>query len=134
VGRVTLQGSNAHGGVTVSAGGIASAVTAADGSYWLASVPPATYSVIFRMPGYLQHSIQVTVPPGASTTLPDVALRGGDVNGDCTVNLIDLVLVSINFGRSQPNPAHADINRDGSVNLFDLMLVSLNLGRGCPQP
>jgi hypothetical protein len=133
VGRVTLQGRSMHGGVTVSAGDASSITTAADGSYWLANVPPATYTVILSMPGYLQHWLQVTVTPGASITLPDLALRAGDVNGDCAVGLTDLVLIAINFHRSPPTTASVDINGDGSVDLFDLILVSLNMGQECPQ-
>ena len=102
-GRVTLQGRTTYGGVTVSAGGTSSITTAADGSYWLADVPPAMYTVILDMPGYLQYSLQVAVSPGASTSLPDLALRAGDVNGDCTVGLMDLVMIAINY---QPQPAH----------------------------
>jgi hypothetical protein len=133
VGRVTLQGRSTFGGVTVSAGDASSITTAADGSYWLANVPPATYTVTLSMPGYLRHSLQVTVSPGASVTLPDLALRAGDVNGDCTVSLMDLVLVGTNYLRSPPTTASADINGDGSVDLFDLILVALNMGQKCPQ-
>ncbi len=130
-GRVTLQGRSLHGGITVNAGS-ASTTTAADGSYWLADVPAGSYTLTLGMPSYLQHSLPVTVPPGAGITIPDLALRAGDTNGDCTVNLLDLVLVSINFQRNPPTMASADINGDGSVNLFDLILVSLNLGQECP--
>ncbi len=133
VGRVTLQGRSAHGGVTVSAGEALATTTAADGSYWLTDVPPATYTLTLRMPSYLQHSLQVTVTSGASTSLPDLTLRAGDVNGDCTVGLTDLVLIAINFHRSPPTTANADINGDGSVDLFDLILVSLNMRQECPQ-
>jgi hypothetical protein len=131
VGRVTLQGRSAHGGVTVSAGEALATTTAADGSYWLTDVPPATYTLTLRMPSYLQHSLQVTVTSGASTSLPDLTLRAGDVNGDCTVGLTDLVLIAINFHRSPPTTANADINGDGSVDLFDLILVSLNMRQEC---
>jgi hypothetical protein len=58
-------------------------------------------------------------------------LRGGDVNGDCSVNLFDLIAVSSAYG----NPGHglrADINDDGLVDLRDIVLVSRNLGRLCP--
>jgi hypothetical protein len=133
VGRVTLQGRTLYGGVTVSVDGTSSTTTAADGSYWLADIPPATYTVTLNMPGYLRHSLQVTVIAGASTTLPDLALRAGDVNGDCTVGLMDLVLIAINYRRSPPPTANLDINSDGIVDLLDLILVSLNMGQQCTQ-
>jgi hypothetical protein len=130
-GRVTLQGRTVHGGITISAGDASSTTTAADGSFWLADVPPATYTVTLRMPSYLQQSLQVTVTPSGSITLPALTLRAGDVNGDCTVGLTDLVLISINYRRSAPTTANADINGDGSVDLFDLILVSLNMWQKC---
>jgi hypothetical protein len=133
-GRVTLQGRSTYGGVTVAASGTSSMTTAADGSYWLADVPPATYTVTLSMPGYLQQSLHVTVTSGASITLPDLILRAGDVNGDCTVGLMDLVLIGINYRHSPPTTANADINGDGSVDLLDLILVSLNMGQKCVQP
>jgi hypothetical protein len=133
VGRVTLQGRTTYGGIVVSTGGTPSITTAADGSYWLADLPPVTYTVTLSMPGYLQHSLQVTVTPGASATLPDLALRAGDVNGDCTVGLTDLVLIAINYRRSPPTAASVDINGDGSVDLLDLILVSLNMERTCTK-
>ena len=42
-----------------------------------------------------------------------------DVNGDGTVNVLDLVLVANAFGKSAP-----DVNGDGTVNVLDLVLVA----------
>jgi hypothetical protein len=85
------------------------------------------------MPGYLEAQREdVTVSPGAQITLPRVTLRGGAVNGDCDINLFDLVLVAANLS-SPPNDERADLNRDGRVDLLDLVLVSMNLTRRCPS-
>ena len=46
-----------------------------------------------------------------------------DINGDGSVNLLDLVLVSSRFGNAGTNLA-ADVNSDGSVNILDLVLVA----------
>ena len=57
--------------------------------------------------------------------LPDldgeIYLKGptpADVNGDWAVNILDLVHVANNFGKSDPDP-----NGDGNVNILDLVFV-----------
>ena len=47
-----------------------------------------------------------------------------DVNGDGTVNVLDLVVVAGALGVE--NPSHADVNGDGTVNVLDLVLVANN--------
>jgi len=47
----------------------------------------------------------------------------GDLNADGIVNIQDLVIVAINFGKDNPNPA-ADLNGDGVVNIQDLVIVA----------
>ena len=48
-----------------------------------------------------------------------------DLNGDGQVNILDLVLVSQNFGQAHPQ---ADVNDDGTVNIFDLTIIAQQLG------
>ena len=50
------------------------------------------------------------------------AKNPADVNGDGTVNILDLVQVANNFGKSDP-----DLNNDGVVNILDLTLVAQQL-------
>ncbi len=47
--------------------------------------------------------------------------RPADVNGDCVVDLIDLLTVAANFGESGTT---SDVNNDGTVDVLDLALVS----------
>jgi len=92
-----------------------------------------TVSVYAHMGGYLDaERTGVLVSAGQATTLPDLTLRGGDANGDCGVNLSDLVIVSSNFGISPPRDGRSDVNHDGYVDLQDLLLVTINLSRQCP--
>ena len=56
----------------------------------------------------------------------------GDVNGDGTVNIADLVLVASNLGQTGSNPA--DVNSDGVVNIADLVLVAGALGTSASAP
>ncbi len=132
-GRVSLQGRSQHHDATVSISQGISVTTAEDGSFVLTGLSAGAYTVTVRMPGYLEaHREGVTVSPGAQIALPRVTLRGGDVNGDCDINLFDLVLVAANLS-SPPRDERADLNRDGRVDLLDLVLVSMNLTRHCPS-
>ena len=56
----------------------------------------------------------------------------GDVNGDGTVNIADLVLVAGALGKTGQNIA--DVNGDGQVNIADLVLVAGALGTSAAAP
>ena len=56
----------------------------------------------------------------------------GDINGDGTVNISDLVLVASNLGQTGENAA--DVNGDGVVNITDLVLVAGALGTTAAAP
>jgi hypothetical protein len=128
-----LQGRTDYNAVLVSVPNAPTVSSAADGSYLLPGLSSGAYTVTLRMPGYLEAVRQgVEVIAGAETVLPDVTLRGGDINGDCEVDVFDLVAVAANFGTS-PREPRADINGDGRVDLRDLVLVSVNLRRRCPS-
>ncbi len=55
-----------------------------------------------------------------------------DVNGDGIVNILDLVSVSSNFGKTGENIA--DVNGDGIVNIVDLVKVAGEMGAGAAAP
>ncbi len=58
----------------------------------------------------------------------------GDINGDCKVSILDLVIVARAIGSvpSSPNwdPA-ADLNEDGKITILDLVVVASQIGRTC---
>ena len=51
-----------------------------------------------------------------------------DVNEDGQINILDLILVGQNLGKSPPTYARADVNDDGRVNITDLVMVANHLG------
>ena len=50
----------------------------------------------------------------------------GDVNGDRSVNILDLTLIASNLGGAPTTP-RADVNADGTVNILDMVLVAQHL-------
>ena len=50
----------------------------------------------------------------------------GDINGDKTVNILDLVLIAQELGK-EPTNKKLDINKDGIINILDLVIVAQNL-------
>jgi len=67
---------------------------------------------------------------------PPVPYPTGDANEDWCVNILDLLVVRSNLGRtgSQIDPRSADIDSDGVVNVIDLLGIRAALGQGggCP--
>ena len=65
------------------------------------------------------------IPPG-QRVLP------GDVDGNGTVNILDLLHIAKRFGRRGNDPA--DVNGDGTVDIRDLVLVAAAIGTGAAAP
>ena len=61
-----------------------------------------------------------------STT--DSQLTIGDVNQDGQVSILDMILVSQDFGKDASANPQADVNDDGIISILDLILVARHLG------
>ena len=60
----------------------------------------------------------------------------GDVNGDGTVNLLDLIIAGSSIDATPESPEwnpDADLNQDLKINLLDLLIISANYGASCSQ-
>jgi hypothetical protein len=59
----------------------------------------------------------------------------GDLNGDCVVDIFDLVIVGSSFGLSPGDPGYnprADANHSGgAIDIFDLVMVGSHFGDTC---
>ena len=56
----------------------------------------------------------------------------GDINGDCVVNVLDLIDLLLCFGLpAVPACESEDVNGDGTVNVLDLIDLLLNFGQTC---
>jgi hypothetical protein len=86
-------------------------------------------------------SAHATILPGEIDTADNVLADGkvkvrilGDVNGDGTVNVLDLIAASNAFSSYPGYPNYnfyADINRDGRINVLDMIIVATHLGLHC---
>ena len=68
-------------------------------------------------------------------TVPTVTLPG-DVNGDCVVNILDLIGIRNHLNEdptSPPENAAYDVNDDGSINILDMIFVRNRLNTSCPE-
>jgi hypothetical protein len=123
---VKLQGRSDATGAQIDVDGVAAGSVQSNGDF-LADVAPGTHQVRARMPGYLPaQKASVVVESEQTTTLSAVQLRGGDVNNDNKVGLLDLVTVAAAYNTEPPADPRGDINNDGRINLFDLVLVAGN--------
>lgn len=116
------------------------------GRFILNNLPTDSYKFRATYPGYLAVEKTGVVVTNNTLTLDlgTVTLRGGDVNGDNAINILDIGAIISKFGRtgvavrsSSPscniNDEPTDINDDGIVNISDLAIAAGNWGMVGPR-
>ena len=103
---------------------------ASDGSFWVPCALTGTYDVAAKASHWLRQRVSgVTFNGGVVSGGVSFSLINGDVDGDNTINLADLVAMAKAW-RSTPGSSNwnvnADVNGDGTVNLADWMVVARN--------
>ena len=123
-GEILAQGRREQGEIEISGAGFLGHPEP-DGGFSL-SLPPGEVKLTFRLPGYLPLSLDLVLRPWEDLDLGRLVLRGGDADGNERIELRDLLLMSLNFGR----PGPSDITGDGITDIYDLVLAGGNLGAG----
>ncbi|MDF1514334.1 MAG: carboxypeptidase regulatory-like domain-containing protein [Anaerolineae bacterium] len=138
-GTVLRQGSRTdHANTDVvayntSGGVVAFTTTIADGSFELPVPAGGTYLVQANYNGYLKTQKTNVYVVGAMVPLGSTTLKGGDVNDDNNINILDIVSIISRYGTTGWAAAEpADINDDGTINIFDLTIAAGNFGRYGP--
>ena len=95
-------------------------ITTADGVYTI-TVPADTYKFEVTKPAHLSYTKNELVVDDNTTV--DVVLKGGDVDGNGSIDFDDLSSLLLKYGMSEEE---ADINGDGVINFDDLSKLLLN--------
>jgi hypothetical protein len=94
-----------------------------DGTFSL-TAPAGTYTVQATATGFLSAEGAVTLTGGNTTTMPNVILQAGDVDGNNVIDQFDAMTIGMNYNAS--TPAAADLNNDAVINVLDLELLASN--------
>ncbi len=101
--------------------------------YELGNVPDGTLADSWQASmGRVNLPAPMLGTPGDKHRLPSDLVSPVDVNGDGLLNVLDLVLIAVNFGKTGKNPA--DVNGDGVVNIVDLIKVAGEMGAAGAAP
>ncbi|MFQ5999426.1 MAG: PKD domain-containing protein [Candidatus Bathyarchaeia archaeon] len=83
-------------------------------------------------------SAQASVVSGETDTADNSLTDGivkvkimGDINGDGTVDIVDIVTIALAFGSSPGDPnwnPDADLNGDGTVDIIDIVMAAIHFG------
>jgi hypothetical protein len=101
----------------------------ANGSFSLTGVEPGNYNLAVKGAKWLRKVIPVNAS-GGNVSGVTLTLRAGDINGDNSIDILDLDALLETFDLCQGAPGYiaaADINCDNCVDILDLDLMLGNL-------
>jgi len=134
--------------VTASgAGNFGPVDTTVNGKFTLTNMLTGTYTIRAIYPGYLASEKRGVLVAGNSYVVDvgTTTLRGGDVNGDNAINILDIGTIISKFGKTgfavksasvncSGSDESTDINDDSLINISDLAIAAGNWGRTGPTP
>jgi hypothetical protein len=107
-----------------------SVTTDGNGYFLFTGIAQGHYTVSAKENGFLRATCVNVDHHSDLTTLSNVTLLAGDINGDDTIDITDAAAIGMDFGLpagGRANPA-TDLNLDGAVNILDLILMAGNYG------
>jgi hypothetical protein len=119
-------GSQANINILINESGLAVAA-APGGEFTFADVDFGAYTLTASSPGFLRATCNVT-HQSELTTLTSLTLLAGDFNDDGVIDVADAAALGLFIGSGGPG-AVADLNVDGAVNVLDLILLAVNFGQ-----
>ena len=96
-----------------------------DGTFTLTAAA-GSYTLRLTAPGCLTAQTTVTLVAGQPLNITAANLLEGDINGDNSIDALDLMSLNAAFETASPQPPAADLNGDGQVDLYDLTLIARN--------
>jgi len=66
----------------------------------------------------------VGIPDIGAFEYSDCGPVEGDLNGDCSVTILDLAMIALDFGRRSGFDIRADTNLDNEIDIYDLVFVA----------
>ena len=106
-----------------SAALVSTAAADSDGKFSL-TAPAGAYTVLASAAGFLDAQGSVTLTDGQQSTLPEVSLLAGDIDGNHVIDQFDAMTIGMSYNTAEP--AAADLNNDGVINVLDLELLARN--------
>lgn len=135
------------GATAVGKPGWAGTIIDANGNFTLDNLPNGTYTLSAYYAGYLASEKIITITDGSPPVISAgiTSLRGGEVNGDNVINILDIGAIISKFGKTGLAVGSAsancsvtdeptDINDDGQVNISDLAIAAGNWNKAGSTP
>lgn len=109
------------------AGTVMTGTTEFNGDFLITDVLSGTYEATANSDGFLKAVCSdVAHTDDALTTLQDVTLLAGDIDDSGEIDVTDAVAIGLAFNTTD---AVSDLNGDGIVDVLDLILMAVNYGQ-----
>ncbi|MDP4183172.1 MAG: dockerin type I domain-containing protein [Bacillota bacterium] len=116
-----------------------SVLTDASGHFILDEIPQKTdgkdYVLKVSKAGYLTRAVSnftADKDTEIGSTEQPIAIISGDINGDGSINMSDIIILAKTFNMTSSNEAFdktADLNGDGAINMSDVMIIARHFNK-----